>query len=475
MIVKPLIISGKEVLPIVEGGKGVRASDYQSSSAMANAGAVGTFSGALSCTVNEHGENVSYIYNATTRRGRHEEMIINSINGIKSQIRAAREISKDGIIHMNILWEMGSTQAILAAALDQLKGEKSIDGITAGAGLPYRLADMASAHKIYYYPIVSSMRAFKILWKRNYHKNKEYLGGVVYEDPWLAGGHNGISNKEDPEKPENPEQRVKELRKFMNEVSLNHVPIVMAGGVWYLRDWSEWIDNPEIAPIAFQLGTRPLLTKESPIPIEWKKRITTLKEGDVSLNKFSPTGFYSSALRNSFIKNLEGRSKRQIEFARKPDEMHAEYLEFGPRKRKIYVSPNDRTSAQQWIQQGFNEMMITPDSTIVFENKQAADKIISDQINCVGCLSHCRFSNWKDHDDHTTGKKPDPRSYCIQKTLITSVESNDAQTTENELIFSGHNAFKFRDDPLLQKFRHSLQEEDLPTMQQLVDCMVMGN
>ena len=50
----------------------------------------------------------------------------------------------------------------------------------------------------YYYPIISSARAFQVLWKRAYNRFVEYLGGVVYEDPWLAGGHNGLSNAEDP-------------------------------------------------------------------------------------------------------------------------------------------------------------------------------------------------------------------------------------------------------------------------------------
>ena len=35
------------------------------------------------------------------------------------------------------------------------------------------------------------------------------------------------------------------------------------------RDWNDWIDNPELGKIAFQFGTRPLLTQESPIPPEW--------------------------------------------------------------------------------------------------------------------------------------------------------------------------------------------------------------
>jgi NAD(P)H-dependent flavin oxidoreductase YrpB (nitropropane dioxygenase family) len=41
----PMMISGKEMLPLVEGGKGVAVSDGHSSGAWAVAGGVGTVSG----------------------------------------------------------------------------------------------------------------------------------------------------------------------------------------------------------------------------------------------------------------------------------------------------------------------------------------------------------------------------------------------------------------------------------------------
>ena len=52
------------------------------------------------------------------------------------------------------------------------------------------------------------------------------------------------------------------LRSLMSEFGLDATPIFMAGGVWCLREWADWIDNPEIGPVAFQFGTRPLLTQE---------------------------------------------------------------------------------------------------------------------------------------------------------------------------------------------------------------------
>ena len=97
---------------------------------------------------------------------------------------------------------MGGAERIITEVLDRRKG--LINGITCGAGMPYRLSDIAARFNVHYYPIVSSARAFNALWKRAYHKAARLLGGVVYEDPWLAGGHNGLSNSEDPTKPEDP-------------------------------------------------------------------------------------------------------------------------------------------------------------------------------------------------------------------------------------------------------------------------------
>ena len=108
------------------------------------------------------------------------------------------------------------------------------------------LAEVAAQYDVQYYPIISSARAFRALWKRAYHRFSDWMGGVVYEDPWRAGGHNGLSNSEDPEQPEPAYPRVVALRQQMREYGLDDVPIVMAGGVWFLRDWEDWIDNPEL-------------------------------------------------------------------------------------------------------------------------------------------------------------------------------------------------------------------------------------
>ena len=170
------------------------------------------------------------------------------------------------------------------------------------------------------------------------------------------------------------------------------VPIVMAGGVWNLKEWEHWIDNPELGQIAFQFGTRPLLTKESPIPEEWKQRLMTLEEGDILLHRFSPTGFYSSAVRNPFLRNLEARSHRQIAFTKEPLGDHAFQLDVGVGGKKNYwVTKGDLLHAREWYARGFTEALKTPDETLVFVTPEEKHHIRKDQADCMGCLSPMRL------------------------------------------------------------------------------------
>jgi nitronate monooxygenase len=460
----PLVISGREVLPLVEGGKGISVSNGESSGAWAACGGVGTFSGVNADSYNDKGEPIAQLYHGRTRRERHEELIAYAIAGGIHQARVAWERSNgQGRIHMNVLWEMAAAERVLHGVLEGARG--LIHGVTCGAGMPYRIAEICERYGVYYYPIVSSARAFRALWKRAYHKFRDWLGGVVYEDPWLAGGHNGLSNSEDPARPEPPFPRVRELRSLMAEFGLEQTPIFMAGGLWYLREWSDWIDNPDLGPIAFQFGTRPLLTRESPIPEEWKRKLLSLKEGDVYLNHFSPTGFYSSAVRNTFLRELEERGRRQVAYTVEPIGEHLAPFTVGARNRLVYLTPHDRESAKGWVAQGFTEALRTPDSTLVFVTPQKAFEIRNDQIGCMGCLSACQFSNWAQNDQGSTGKKADPRSFCIQKTLQAIRHSDDV---EFQLMFAGHNAYRFAADPFYANGY-------VPSVRELVERLQTGD
>ena len=462
---KTLLIAGKEVLPIIEGGKGIGITNGITAGNFAKSNAIGTFSGVNADYYDENGKLVPVIYRGKTRLDRHRELIEYGVNGGIAQARIARDIAgKNGLININVLWEMGGAEDILHGILSKTKG--LINGITCGAGMPYRLSEIARQYDVFYYPIVSSMRAFRALWKRSYSKCQDLLGAIVYEDPWLAGGHNGLSNSEDPQKPQDPYPRIVEIRKFMNSIGLNHVPIVMAGGVWRLDEWESWVDNKEVGPITFQFGTRPIVTQEYPVSLEWKLKLLNLKKGDVYLNRFSPTGFYSSAVENDFIRELKSIEDSQVKFSSQLSKEFPIAIDFGHRGRKIYIQNQDYKKVQSLKLQGFNELIKTPDDTVIFVSRQKALQIKKDQVDCMGCLSQCRFSNWSQHQEvnFTTGKKPDPRSFCIQKTLQYAKEGIDL---ENQLMFSGHNAYRFASDEFYQN-------NYIPTISELIERITAG-
>lgn len=460
---RPISYAGREVWPLVEGGKGVSATNHASSGAWAAAGGIGTISAVNADSYDENGDFVPQVFHGATRAERHQELIDYGIRGAVTQIKRAHDIAGgSGAININVLWEMGGSQPILHGVLEQTRG--LVDGVTCGAGMPYKLSEIAAKYGVYYLPIVSSARAFRALWKRAYSKVPEWLGAVVYEDPWLAGGHNGLSNAEDPLVPQDPYPRVRDLRATMRAEGVREdVPIVMAGGVWYLRDWESWLDNPELGLIAFQFGTRPLLTQESPIPQTWKDRLRTLEPGDVLLHKFSPTGFYSSAVRTPFLRNLEARSARQIGFAKAECADHSVRLEVD--RKKYWVTREAYARAQGWVGAGFSSALKTPDDTIVFVTPEEREHIHTDQTECMGCLSHCGFSSWKDHDDNSTGRLADPRSFCIQKTLQSIAHDGDV---DNNLMFAGHAAFRFKQDPFYSN-------NFTPTVKQLMDRILTGD
>ncbi len=460
-------MGGVDLLPLVEGGKGVAVSNGNTAGHWAASGGAGTVSMVNADYIDENGETVRTVYTGKTRRDRHEELVEFGIRGGLAQARRAYDIAGGkGRIHANILWEMGGAERVIHGVLERAQG--IVNGITCGAGMPYRLSEIAQKFNVHYYPIISSARAFGALWKRAYHKAGDLLGGVVYEDPWLAGGHNGLSNSEDPQKPEDPYPRVLALRQMMRSFGLGETPIIMAGGVWWLEEWENWIDNPELGPIAFQFGTRPLLTKESPISDAWKRRLLTLKKGDIFLNRFSPTGFYSSAVNNAFIQDLRGRSERQVAFTGEPVGEHVAEYGVGPRKRPVWLVPSDLDHARDWEALGFTEALRTPDNTLIFVTPENAREILKDQTDCMGCLSTCRFSNWSQQEpDFNNGKRADPRSFCIQKALQEAAHTDDDRVLEDNLMFSGHNGYRFSDDPFYSN-------NFIPTVKQLVERILTG-
>lgn len=243
------------------------------------------------------------------------------------------------------------------------------------------------------------------------------MGGVVYEDPWKAGGHIGLSNNDDPAVPQNPYERIVELRRSMSAVGLEQTPIIIAGGVWYLREFQDYIDNPEIGPTAFQFGTRSLLTRESPVAKAWQKALLTLKKGEIALQRFSPTGFMSSAIKNRFLTDLFDRSATAMPYKDAPDGDFQVPLNTGA--NKVYVTAADKERADGYIGAGRTVILKTNDDQVVFVTPKNQEYIQRARADCMGCISQCLFSGFASRQKICRREKRLIRGIFALKTLCT--------------------------------------------------------
>jgi hypothetical protein len=164
---------------------------------------------------------------------------------------------------------------------------------------------------------------------------------------------------------------------------------------------------------------------------------------------------------------LEDRTARQIPTLKKwgEDDEFTETLKVG--KKKYIVKAADKDRAETWMAGGFTEAMKTPGGTIVFDTVENAANVRKDQKDCMGCLSACAFSNWSQNPDtkYSLGKLADPRSFCIQKTLMDIAHGGKV---ENNLMFAGHGAYNFAIDPFYSN-------GFVPTVQELIDRIQTGD
>src|ERR1044072_3601105 len=105
-----------------------------------------------------------------------------------------------------------------------------------------------------------------------------------------------------------------------------------------------------------------------------------LEEGDVLLHRFSPTGFYSSAVRNPFLRNLEARSERQIAFTKEPIGDHHFQLDVGVgTKKNFWVTKGPLQPARKWFARGNTNAIKAPDDTLIFVMPDEEKQIRTDQ------------------------------------------------------------------------------------------------
>ncbi len=281
---KELIIGNiKARVPVLQGGMGVGVSLGGLAGAVAKEGGIGVISAA------QPGFKEPDFYTNTKEA---------NMRALAREIKRAKEISNGGIVGVNIMVAVTNYEAFVKCCI-----ENGADIIISGAGLPMDLPKYAEGSDIKLAPIVSSLKACKVLTSRWLKKNNRLPDLVVIEGP-KAGGHLGFKSDEIEEKLENFDDEIKQIIAYIREFgeqNNKYIPVAFGGGVFTGEDVKHYIE--ELGLDAVQVATRFVATEECDADERFKQAYVDSKKGDAVIVK-SPVGMPGRALNNNFIKNI---------------------------------------------------------------------------------------------------------------------------------------------------------------------------
>ena len=184
----PLVIKGKSVLPIVQGGMGVGVSAHRLAGAVAKTGGIGTISSIDLRRL--HPDLMKETQHLLPCSDSKDAINIANLEALKREITLAKEESNGfGLIAVNVMKAVNEYAAYVRCSL-----ENGADAIVVGAGLPLDLPDLAADYPdAMLIPILSESRGVQLLVKK-WMKKGRLPDAIVIENPRLAGGHVGAAS-----------------------------------------------------------------------------------------------------------------------------------------------------------------------------------------------------------------------------------------------------------------------------------------
>lgn len=266
-------------LPIIQGGMGVGVSLSSLASAVTNAGGIGIISSA----------QIGYKEN---------DFEINpleaNLRALKEHIKIAKEKCNNGIIGANIMVATKNYAEYVKTAIDA-----KVDLIISGAGMPTQLPKLCKGSDVKIAPIVSSLKACKVILKL-WDKHDDIAPDLVVVEGPKAGGHLGFKKDDLINHIENFDQTVVDIVNHVKEYEAKYnkeIPVVVAGGVYSGYDISKYLS---LGASGVQMATRFVATHECDASIEFKNAYVESKKNDIGLVK-SPVGMPGRAILNKFV------------------------------------------------------------------------------------------------------------------------------------------------------------------------------
>lgn len=289
MNIKPLKI-GELIsrLPIIQGGMGVGVSLSNLASAVTNAGGIGIISSAqIGFKESDFEKNP----------------LEANLRALKKHIKLAKEKCNNGIIGVNVMVATNEYAEYIKTAI-----ESGIDLIISGAGMPTALPKLTKGHNVKLAPIVSSLKAAKVILKLWDKHDNVAPDMIVVEGP-KAGGHLGFKKDDIENASETFDDTIKDIVLHVKDYEFKYnksIPVIAAGGIFNGNDIVKYL---KLGASGVQMATRFVATEECDASQEFKEAYVNATPETVGIVK-SPVGMPGRAILNPFInKTLEGNIK----------------------------------------------------------------------------------------------------------------------------------------------------------------------
>lgn len=289
MNIKPLKIGNLQVrLPIIQGGMGVGVSLSSLAAAVTNAGGIGVISAA----------DIGFKekdFNTNSKAA--------NLRALKEHIKIAKEKTKNGVLGVNIMVVTKDYEDYVKTAI-----EAGIDLIISGAGMPTALPKIVKDSTVKIAPIISSLKACRVIMKLWEKHNNRLPDAVIVEGP-KAGGHLGFKKDQINMKEEEFEAEVVKIIDHVKEYEKKYntqIPVLVAGGVFDGNDISKYL---KLGASGVQMATRFVATDECDASDDFKNAYLNSTIDDVEIVS-SPVGMPGRAILNDFVKRTkEGKVK----------------------------------------------------------------------------------------------------------------------------------------------------------------------
>lgn len=267
-------------IPIIQGGMGIGVSSSNLAAAVANAGGIGIISAAqLGYNEDDFEKNP----------------LEANLRALKKHITLAKARAVNGIIGINAMVASNNYEEHIKVAIDA-----GVDLIISGAGLPTMLPKIVKGSSVKIAPIVSSLKAAKVILKLWDKHDNVAPDLVVIEGP-KAGGHLGFKVEELEDENLDFDKIVidiiDETKKYAEKYN-KEIPVVVAGGVFDGYDIAKYL---KLGASGVQMATRFVATEECDASDAFKNAYVNCTKDDIQIVK-SPVGMPGRAIKNAFVK-----------------------------------------------------------------------------------------------------------------------------------------------------------------------------